>query len=397
MWYKLMIIKRVIEDLFIFPFVLWGRLRSDSFLPRKSYDIYFFFPFFHTGGAEKVHTQITHTFKGRQALIIFTRKSHHDAFYAQFKSSGHDIIDISNYTDNKWKYWNNLIYRGILAGYIETQKERCVVFNGHSNFAYKLSRWLRKDIPQYELIHSFNSFSYIRIPFIAYYKKTVMISKNRIDDHIRQYHRYGIPSAYESRIQYIQNAIDLPQKRQRVFADHLRVMYVGRSTPEKRVHLAAAIANQAREKQLPISMTFVGDVAASLTVENKEKDVICGNISDPNELNRLYREQADVLLIPSTTEGLPMVMMEAMAHGAVIMATPVGDIPFHIIPEQNGFLFSSVNDEELIITEAIEFLHRLLSDKELLKHISETNTEQAFRNYGLPRFEQEYKNLLDLN
>ena len=92
-----------------------------------------------------------------------------------------------------------------------------------------------------------------------------------------------------------------------------------------------------------------------------------------------------------------MVMMEAMAHGAVIMATPVGDIPFHIIPEQNGFLFSSVNDEELIITEAIEFLHRLLSDKELLKQISETNTEQAFRNYGLPRFEQEYKNLLDLN
>jgi hypothetical protein len=54
-----MIIKRIIEDLFIFPFVLWGRLSSDSFLPRKSYDIYFFFPFFHTGGAEKVHTQIT--------------------------------------------------------------------------------------------------------------------------------------------------------------------------------------------------------------------------------------------------------------------------------------------------------------------------------------------------
>lgn len=397
MWYRLLMLKRIIEDLFIFPFVLTGRMRSVTFLPRKNYDIYFFFPFYHTGGAEKVHAQIAHVFKDKKALILFTRKSHNDVFHAQFKAAGHDIVDISSYTDNKWTYWNNLIYRGMLAGYIEAQTAPTVVFNGHSNFAYKLSRWLKKDIPQFELIHSFNSFSYIRIPFISFYRSSVMISRNKIQEHIQQYREWGIPKLYDSRIMYIQNAIELPEKHQRDFSSNtLRVLYVGRSTPEKRVHLAAAIANRARAIQLNIQMSFVGDVETELTPENIENDLLFGNISDPRELNKIYREQADVVLIPSSTEGLPMVMMEAMAHGAAILATPVGDIPFHIVPEQNGFVFSSVTNEELIINEAMNFLKRLMTDKELLKRISVNNIELAHKQYGLPRFEQEYKKLIEI-
>lgn len=394
MWYKLFLLKRIIEDVFIFPFVYWGKIRSSSFLPRKSYDIYFFFPFYHIGGAEKVHAQIVDACKDKKALILFTRHSHNQGFYDQFKNSGHEIIDLSTFTDNKWQYWNNLIYRGIVAGYIEAQQEKVVIFNGHSNFAYKMSRWLRKDIPQFELIHSFNSFSYIRIPFISYYRKTVMISRNRIKDHINQYRRLGIPQKFDQKIHYIQNAIDLPVRAARQFNPALlRLMYVGRNTPEKRVHLAAAIANKARETKLKICMSFVGDVDAALTDENKTKDSLYGNLSDPNELNRLYREHADVLLIPSSAEGLPMVMMEGMAHGAAILATPVGDIPYHVHNEQNGFVFSSVKDEEQILNEAIQYLQKLSDDRELLKRISENNIEQAFKNYGLPSFELEYQKL----
>jgi hypothetical protein len=133
----------------------------------EDYDIFFFFPFYHIGGAEKVHTLISAAAKGKKAIIFFTRKSGNDFFLQDFVASGHRIIDISTYTDNKLKYWDNLVYRGIVSGFINQQSEKKMVFNGQSNFGYKLSRWINPRIPQVELIHSFSSFSYIRIPFIG--------------------------------------------------------------------------------------------------------------------------------------------------------------------------------------------------------------------------------------
>lgn len=395
MWYPLILLKRWIEDIIIFPFVWLGRKRAADLLPRRSYDIYFFFPFYHTGGAEKVHSLITKAFADKKALIIFTRHSQNDAFFKAFQSSGHDMLDISAYTDNKKQYWNNLIYRGIVSGYIHAQKTPTLIFQGHSNFAYKLSRWIRKDIPQIELIHSYNSFSQIRLPFISFYAQTVMISKRRIENHIAQYRRLGVPKDFDARIVYIQNAIELPaEKINRTFGERLRLMYVGRSTSEKRVHLAAAIANKARAVGLNIDMSFVGDVATELTAENKKHDRLLGNISNPNTLYQAYREFADVILIPSTTEGLPMVMMEAMAHGSIVMATPVGDIPYHIQQGINGYLFSSVEDEQKIIEDAIEYLRALIDNDALKKKISDQNLEQAFSQYGLPSFEQDYRTLI---
>lgn len=397
MWYPLLLCKRWIEDIIIFPFIWIGRMKGSSILPQKCYDVIFFFPFYHTGGAEKVHAQIVAALKDKKALILFTRHSHDQAFYEAFRASGHDIVDISTYTDNKFQYWNNLIYRGIIAQYVHTQQKKPVVFNGHSNFAYKLSRWLQKDIPQIELIHSFNSFSWIRLPFISFYSKTIMISKLRIEDHIKQYRSLGVPMAYDDRIQYIQNAIALPEEKQERIVESavLKLMYVGRATPEKRVHLAAAIANKARSENLNIEMSFVGQVKDQLPTENQAQDHFFGTISDPKALYAAYRSHADILLIPSSTEGLPLVMMEAMATGSIIIATPVGDIPYHIQQGINGYLFSTVDDEQKIIEEAIGYLKILAADKALQKKMSDTNLEQAFSQYGLPSFEQQYQNLIE--
>ena len=63
-----------------------------------------------------------------------------------------------------------------------------------------------------------------------------------------------------------------------------------------------------------------------------------GNISEQEEVNSIYR-QSDVLIITSSEEGFPMVVMEAMAIGCIILATPVGDLPAHIHNEQQGFPF----------------------------------------------------------
>jgi glycosyltransferase involved in cell wall biosynthesis len=224
-----------------------------------------------------------------------------------------------------------------------------------------------------------------------------MISRNRINDHLAQYRKWGVPSHYDGKIRYIVNGIELPDKKEpRVLEDgKLKMMYVGRGTPEKRVHLAGAIASELRKQGLPVEMSFVGDVAHELDSDNKAHDVCFGNVDDPAVLHNLYVQRADILLITSSEEGFPMVVEEAMARGSIIIATPVGDMPVHIKQGVNGFLFSTVSDEQLIIEEAVAFIRQLLSDVKLCHTISSNNIEYAYNNFGLLNFEESYRHLIE--
>src|SRR5262245_50582939 len=122
--YRLLLIKRMIEDVFIFPFLLMGRLIALLQPSRKEYRVFFFFPFYHTGGAEKVHAQIAKATGGDDCIIFFTKRSVDDRFLAGFRKTHCDIKDISKFTDNKWLYFLNLIFRGIISGYINSQKQK---------------------------------------------------------------------------------------------------------------------------------------------------------------------------------------------------------------------------------------------------------------------------------
>ena len=122
--YNLLQIKRSVENIFIFPFILLGRLIAVISPLKKKYQVFYFFPFYHTGGAELFNMRLTHAVGGEDCIIFFTKKSKDNRFYKEFKESGCTIKDISKFTDNKWFYFLNLIFRGIISGYINSQKTK---------------------------------------------------------------------------------------------------------------------------------------------------------------------------------------------------------------------------------------------------------------------------------
>jgi len=100
---------------------------------------------------------------------------------------------------------------------------------------------------------------------------------------------------------------------------------------------------------------------------------LCGWIPHnnlPSHMNELK-----ILVLPSYTEGLPNVMIEAMACGAVILATSVGAIPDVIKDGETGFLMEN-NSPECIAANVIRALEH--SDLEGIARRARALVEREF-------------------
>jgi len=110
--------------------------------------------------------------------------------------------------------------------------------------------------------------------------------------------------------------------------------------------------------------TMAGDGEIDETRKAVRRLHIADRVNVPGWLDLSARDEllraTDILVLPSTAENLPMVIVEAFARGIAVISTPVGAIPAVIDHERNGLLVPVGDIEKLA-----EALERLIADAPL--------------------------------
>lgn len=389
MTYRSAIQKLQLERIGMAPFVWLGKLAALFFPLKTKHSVFLFFPNADIGGSPRVNAELTHLLKDKDPIIIFSKKAYNNQYRQRFEAEGVKILDIHKWIDNKAFHFVNFFFRGLIAAWINKQR-KTVVFGGESIFFYKVIPHIRKDIPCIELNHV-NKWLPYTIGFIDRMDARIFSTRAILKDVEEQYRQNNLPGHYFKKLHFIDNAIDIPESSP-VENGRLQVFYIGRGSPQKRVQLVAAIAKKVHAKNLPVQFNFVGDVEKVIDTADLPYCKFYGNVNDDALMHRLY-EQADILLLTSAFEGLPVVIMQMMAYGKVVVSTAVSGIPDYIFHEKNGILLFA-KEEQDIVEEGVQKIEQLLTDPALRLRLGEQAKRDAISTFGRQNFEKKYLEIL---
>ena len=149
------------------------------------------------------------------------------------------------------------------------------------------------------------------------------------------------------------------------------IVCVGRLSPEKGQAGLLEVFASVRTKHPEASLVLAGDGPDRSNLEETAKELgieeavkLVGRMTEEEALAEIAR--SDLLVLPSFMEGLPIVLMEAMAIGVPVVASRVAGIPELVDDGKTGLLFTPSNWEELG-----DCMDRLLSDDKLCAAITE--------------------------
>ncbi len=163
----------------------------------------------------------------------------------------------------------------------------------------------------------------------------------------------------------------------------VRLVMVGRLVPAKGPMLLLEAFRKARAAGAAVTLTLVGDGPVRPEIERFLKEHgLCDVVTLAGALNHDQTlaavAAADLFVLASFAEGIPVALMEAMALGVPCISTLVAGIPELIVSGRDGILVPAGSVEAL--TEAILQLAR---DPEQRQRLGESGRQQVLREYLL--------------
>lgn len=164
---------------------------------------------------------------------------------------------------------------------------------------------------------------------------------------------------------------DLPLKYKK------NVMCIARIAKQKRFDLFLDTA-----KKLPeYAFIWIGNQCEVKDVPNNV--FMLGNIVDAGR----YCKYADVFMLPSNYEGLPIVIIEAMSYGKPIVASSVGGISEIVRDGINGFVVE--NDSDIMAQK----ICNILEDESVAKRLGENSLKIYYEELTADKMVNQYMNI----
>lgn len=207
---------------------------------------------------------------------------------------------------------------------------------------------------------------------------------------VSNYTRQLALARYPMDIEVIHNGIESSQISPGLPPAHnpLRLVFIGRFMAQK--NPLQVVESLARLRHIGWECTMIGDGPLRQQVEElvrryKLVGRICfeGWLDHQDVINKL--SQSEILLMPSLSEGLPIVGIDALANGLAIIASRVGGLPELVEEGNNGYLIESGDIEGF--AQAIQVL---LTDRQKLHSFRQASWKKASL-FDLDRITEAYE------
>lgn len=216
---------------------------------------------------------------------------------------------------------------------------------------------------------------------------------------ISQHTHKEVVDLFNRDVEIIPYGVSLSEKDltgEKSLAKQRSILFVGRLVERKGVqYLIESFGRIVKDTQAQLVIIGQGPEKEKLQRLAKEKNlddkiIFTGFVDDESLKN--YYQNCSVFVLPAITdekgdtEGLGVVLIEALSYKKPVVASNVGGITDIVINGKTGLLVPEKNSEELTIA-----LKRILSDTNLAKRLGEEGYNHVKEKFGWDRIIQQLK------
>lgn len=167
--------------------------------------------------------------------------------------------------------------------------------------------------------------------------------------------------------------------------DGTRLIFIGRMAGVKGAPLMIDALARLRAAHPAVTLTMVGDGPERPALEARARDLGLGDAVrftgyQSQDQVAAHVQEADILALPSFAEGVPVVLMEAMASGKPVVATRIAGISELVEDGVNGLMAAPGDLDGLV-----DALDRLIRDGDLRARMGRAGRDKVVRDYAIDR------------
>jgi glycosyltransferase involved in cell wall biosynthesis len=181
------------------------------------------------------------------------------------------------------------------------------------------------------------------------------------------------------------------RKKYSIADDEKVILNVGRLVTVKRVEIVLDVVNNLVKEGFKVKGLIVGSGPQRTNLEkkieaNSSNIIFTGFISEEEKLD--CYSIADIFILPSISEGLPTVLLEAASFGIPLIATDTDGNPDIIINGETGFLVPRSN-----IDQYLDFTRFLLENEHIAKKMGANVKNHVEANFSWNIIAKKYEAL----